>query len=91
MAKPIVRVLVVDDEAGIRSALKQLLETKGFAVDVAEDGAAALERLSEHPPDVVVTDLDMPRMNGRERAERCGRGERGEKLRVLGALCGNSP
>jgi two-component system response regulator HydG len=66
MTKPVVRVLVVDDEAGIRSALKQLLETKGFAVDVAEDGAAALERLSEHPPDVVVTDLDMPRMNGRE-------------------------
>src|SRR5688572_8719631 len=66
MTKPVVRVLVVDDEAGIRSALKQLLETQGFTVEVAEDGVAALERLSEHPPDVVVTDLDMPRMNGRE-------------------------
>jgi two-component system response regulator HydG len=64
MPKPQVRVLVVDDEAGIRSALKQLLESAGFAVDVAEDGVAALERLVERPPDIVVTDLDMPRMNG---------------------------
>ena len=64
MAKPVVRVLVVDDEPGVRSALKQLLESQGFAVDVAEDGAVALERLADHPADVVVTDLDMPRMNG---------------------------
>jgi two-component system response regulator HydG len=64
MAKQTARVLVVDDEAGIRSALKQLLEGHGYSVDVAEDGVAGLERIAEHPPDAVVTDLDMPRMNG---------------------------
>ena len=59
-----VRVLVVDDEAGVRSAMKQLLEARGYKVDTAEDGAAALELIADFPPDVVVTDLDMPRMNG---------------------------
>ncbi len=64
MDKATVRVLVVDDEAGARAALKSLLETQGYAVDQAADGAAALERLVELPPDVIVTDLDMPVMNG---------------------------
>jgi two-component system response regulator HydG len=61
-----VRVLVVDDEASVRSGMKQLLEARGYAVTVAEDGVAALERVAELPPDVVVTDLDMPRMGGME-------------------------
>jgi two-component system, NtrC family, response regulator HydG len=61
-----VRVLVVDDEAGVRTGMKHLLETRGYSVTVAEDGAAALERVGELPPDVVVTDLDMPKMGGME-------------------------
>jgi CheY-like chemotaxis protein len=61
-----VRILVVDDEAGVRSGMKQLLEASGYAVTVAEDGVAALERMGELPPDVVVTDLDMPKMGGIE-------------------------
>src|SRR5262245_11582733 len=64
MSNSKVRVLVVDDEAGARAALKSLLETQGYAVDQAADGAAALERLVELPPDVIVTDLDMPVMSG---------------------------
>jgi two-component system, NtrC family, response regulator HydG len=59
-----VRVLVVDDEAGARAGLKQLLEAHGYAVTVAEDGVVALERMGELPPDVVITDLDMPNMDG---------------------------
>jgi DNA-binding response OmpR family regulator len=47
-------------------ALKGLLEADGYAVDQAADGAAALERLVELPPDVIVTDLDMPVMSGLE-------------------------
>jgi two-component system response regulator HydG len=58
------RVLVVDDEAAARVALKSLLEMQGYAVDQAQDGAAALDRLVELPPDVIVTDLDMPGMSG---------------------------
>src|SRR5262245_53078579 len=64
MSKPNLRVLVVDDDPSARSALRELLATQQYAVEQANDGVAALERIAEHPPDVVVTDLDMPRMDG---------------------------
>jgi two-component system response regulator HydG len=58
------RILIVDDEAGARAALKRLLELQGYAVEAAADGVAALDQLADLPPDLVVTDLDMPRMDG---------------------------
>jgi two-component system response regulator HydG len=61
-AKP--RILVVDDELAARTALRDLLSMKGYDVDLAADGAAALARLAELPPDLVITDLDMPRLSG---------------------------
>ena len=60
------RVLIVEDEAAARSALEQLLRADGYTVDTAEDGVAALAIASDRPPDAVVTDLNMPRMNGME-------------------------
>jgi two-component system response regulator HydG len=57
------RILVVDDEPGARSALEGFLADH-YAVDTAEDGVAALKVASERPPDVVVTDLEMPNMGG---------------------------
>jgi two-component system response regulator HydG len=60
------RVLVVDDEASARSGLEKLLRQEGHNVDVAEDGESALRVAAEHPPDVVVTDLKMPKMDGIE-------------------------
>src|SRR5690242_9854454 len=60
------RILVVDDEPSARSALEQLISADGYVVDTAEDGVAALRIASERPPDVVVTDLDMPNMGGME-------------------------
>ncbi|MDC3954929.1 sigma-54-dependent transcriptional regulator [Polyangium jinanense] len=64
--KPKARVLVVDDEASARSGLEKLLRQEGYAVDVAADGPSALQIAAERPPDVVVTDLKMPRMDGLE-------------------------
>ncbi|WP_437686362.1 sigma-54-dependent transcriptional regulator [Sorangium sp. So ce176] len=58
------KVLVVDDEASARSGLEKLLRQEGYAVDAAADGAEALEVAAERPPDVVVTDLKMPKMDG---------------------------
>ncbi|XXT16419.1 sigma-54 dependent transcriptional regulator [Sorangium sp. So ce429] len=58
------RVLVVDDEASARSGLEKLLRQEGYAVDAAGDGVEALEIAAERPPDVVVTDLKMPKMDG---------------------------
>ncbi|HLV68022.1 MAG TPA: sigma-54 dependent transcriptional regulator [Polyangiaceae bacterium] len=66
MANTPLWVLVVDDDAGARAALKQLLSAHGYEVALAADGVAALERIAERPPDAVVTDLDMPRMDGME-------------------------
>jgi two-component system response regulator HydG len=60
------RILVVDDDASARSGMKGLLEGEGYVVDVAEDGVQALEVVAEQPPDAIVTDLDMPRMDGME-------------------------
>ncbi|MEO8874577.1 MAG: sigma-54 dependent transcriptional regulator [Polyangiaceae bacterium] len=58
------RILVVDDEATNRELLATLLEQDGYAVEVAEDGEAALARFAENPADVVITDLKMPKMDG---------------------------
>ena len=76
-----VRVLIVDDDAGTRAALKGLLETQGYSVDQAGDGAAALERLVDLPPDLIVTDLDMPAMNGMQLLSALR--ERGHDLPVI--------
>jgi two-component system response regulator HydG len=76
MAKGKVRILVVDDDAGARSALTSLLGGEGYQVDTAPDGHAALDRLVELPPDVIVTDLDMPVMSGMQLlGELRGRGQ----------------
>ena len=61
---PPVRVLVVDDEFRIRLALRACLEAEGYAVEEAEDGLEALEKIRRDPPHVIVIDLAMPRLNG---------------------------
>jgi len=66
ISSPKVRVLVVDDEEGARSGLEKLLRLEGYEVETAADGVAALERAADQLPDVVVTDLKMPRMDGLE-------------------------
>ena len=60
------RVLLVDDSVSVRKFVGQMLERAGFMVATAIDGVEALERLAEGPPSVVVTDLEMPRLNGYE-------------------------
>jgi chemotaxis protein histidine kinase CheA/ActR/RegA family two-component response regulator len=59
-------VLVVDDSLSQRRALEQLLADAGFRVRVAHDGVEAAEVLAQFKPDIVLTDLEMPRMNGIE-------------------------
>src|ERR1051326_6826043 len=54
------RVLLVDDEANIRRMVAALLQSDGFETVEAPDGAAALTRLDEDAPDVVLLDLMMP-------------------------------
>ncbi|MBF0723055.1 response regulator transcription factor [Sanguibacter inulinus] len=63
-------VLLVDDEEAITAALAPFLERSGFEVRVAEDGQAALETLDLWHADVVVSDVMMPRVDGRELVRR---------------------
>ncbi|ASF47386.1 hybrid sensor histidine kinase/response regulator [Methylovulum psychrotolerans] len=59
-------ILVVDDSLSQRRALEQLLQDSGFQVSTARDGVEAAEHLAVTLPDLVLTDLEMPRMNGIE-------------------------
>jgi two-component system response regulator HydG len=60
------RIVVADDEASARSGLATLLRDEGFEVVLAEDGTTALARVEESAPDVLLTDLRMPGMDGIE-------------------------
>ena len=57
-------VLVVDDALTVRELQRSILERAGFRVRVASDGVEALALLAEEPSDLVLTDVEMPRMNG---------------------------
>lgn len=63
-ARPPSRVLLAEDTLTTRALERSILEGAGYDVIVAADGAEALELLREHPVDVVVSDVDMPRMSG---------------------------
>jgi CheY-like chemotaxis protein len=58
------RILVVDDEPSIAETVGWVLRDEGYAVAVARNGREALARVREQPPDLVITDLMMPIMDG---------------------------
>jgi DNA-binding response OmpR family regulator len=64
------RVLVVDDDARARVAVARLLAEEGYDATVAGDGEEASGMLSSWRPDLVLTDLNMPRLDGRGLLER---------------------
>lgn len=59
-------VLIVEDDEGVRESVASILREEGYAVEVAESGAQALERLARHRPTLILLDLMMPVMNGWE-------------------------
>jgi CheY-like chemotaxis protein len=58
------RILVVDDDHGIRESLRTLLELEGYEVELAEDGVQALLILETYPVQLILLDMRMPRMDG---------------------------
>ena len=58
------RILVVDDDADMRSYIRQLLEDADYEIETAADGESALERCEARPPDLILADVIMPRMSG---------------------------
>ena len=60
------RILVVDDEPAVRTALRRALALEGYDVELAEDGADALDQLKTSAPDAIVLDVLMPKVDGLE-------------------------
>ena len=60
------KILIVDDDPGIRNSLSAFLSRSGFEVVTAVDGEQGLERLQNSNPDLIVLDVLMPRLDGRE-------------------------
>ena len=63
------KILIVDDSKAIRQSISYVLEQNGYQVAEAEDGLDALERLEAAPVDLIITDVNMPNMNGIELIE----------------------
>jgi len=61
-----ITILLVEDEPAIRSMTAQWLSRNGYAVDEAENGKAAWDHIQQTPPEVVITDVAMPEMDGVE-------------------------
>jgi len=62
-------IMVVDDSSTVRAIAQSFLERHQYQVLTAEDGLDALEKLKTEKPDLILLDIDMPRMNGLEFAE----------------------
>ncbi|MGH3372823.1 MAG: response regulator transcription factor [Nocardioidaceae bacterium] len=60
------RILVVDDDHAVRESLRRSLEFNGYDVSLARDGAEALAAIGQNPPDALVIDVMMPRLDGLE-------------------------
>jgi DNA-binding response OmpR family regulator len=77
------KILVIDDDLAIRVLLQAVLKRMKFEVDLAEDGAAGLERLQERPFDLVLLDLMMPRLNGYEFIEQISRRDGDDRPHII--------
>ncbi|HKB06849.1 MAG TPA: response regulator, partial [Candidatus Polarisedimenticolia bacterium] len=60
------RILIADDEEAARRSLGQILSEDGYEVFLAQDGEEALRLVAEHSPDILLSDLRMPKLDGHE-------------------------
>jgi two-component system chemotaxis response regulator CheY len=77
------RILTVDDSASMRALLNHALSSNGFDVSQAEDGEVALEWLALNEVDVVITDINMPRLDGFGLIEKLRQGNRHRDRPIL--------
>lgn len=59
-------VLLVDDEPSILDLLREILDTEGYTIDTAENGAVALEKVLASDFDLIITDFRMPKLSGKD-------------------------
>jgi DNA-binding response OmpR family regulator len=63
-ARPMGRILVVEDDPAVQKALKRLFESEGYTVEVQANGKSALESFQAAPPAVMILDLRLPKLSG---------------------------
>ncbi len=62
------KLMIVDDNEGVRHLVSRWLQRAGFSVTQAKDGAEALDLIKKDPPDIILADIRMPKINGLELA-----------------------
>jgi CheY-like chemotaxis protein len=85
-------LLIVEDNADLRELLTVFLTMHGYAVIAAEDGEAGLRLIRRQPPDLVITDIEMPKMDGLSMIRELRRWPetRSVPVLVLTAYCGKN-
>lgn len=63
------KILIVDDQKGVRRLLEELFKKEGWDVNVAADGKEAIGKVGEILPDIILMDVKMPNMNGLEASQ----------------------
>lgn len=79
------KILVVDDEVGIRNLLFDVLSSRGFNVTLAKDGRDSLNHMQNRRFDLLITDINMPRIDGMELLKRMKKAGRRERVIVMTA------
>ena len=80
-------ILVVDDEAGIRNLLYGVLTEQGFQVTLARDGQDAWNKMRSKHFVLLITDIDMPRLDGLKLLHKMKKNKRREKILVMTGRC----
>ena len=84
-------ILLVEDTDIVRDVLTGFLESEGYQIDEARDGVEAIEKLSEKPFDVVITDIKMPRMDGISLLKEVQKFHPGTKVIIMTGYNNRSP
>lgn len=77
------RILIADDEPNIVISLEYLMKREGFEVSIAEDGDQAVAMIRADPPDLVILDVMMPRLNGFEVCQEIRSDPKLQSVRIL--------
>ena len=85
--KKATKILIVDDEAYIRRVLELKLKNKGYEVETAINGIEGLEKFNLYHPDVVITDIKMPGMDGQALCEQIKKSSNKKPYLVIVVTC----
>lgn len=77
------KIMVVDDEISLQELARAILEREGFEVIIAADGKDCLEKLKTAKPDLIILDMMMPGMSGRETCEKIRADPKTKSLKVI--------